>query len=202
MIDALAIALTAVATSLPAPAVPDGSPLYEAPQARQERLAVVAVAVAAVATRARCEPPWDGSGCRPLWPGSSVELASVLLALGHLESGYAWHVHAGRCRTAIGECDAGRARSPWQVQRTLHTAWAWDEIEGTGSWSTFAAAWSAARVAAAGRRYCAWSAPSEPWLEATVSAYATGGRCRYPRAQARARFVVSIEGRIRAALSD
>lgn len=199
----LAAAVTAVAVSLPPAHVPPESPLYEAPAARTERLAVVGSAVAEAAARARCEAPWGRlEGCRPIWPGSTVELAGVLLGTAYLESGLALHVHAGRCRVAIGECDAGRARSLWQLQRTKHVWHSWRELEGVGEWSTFSAAWGATRALSAARQYCSRRSPQTPWLEATVAAYARGYSCTWRPAARRARFIVSVEQRIRSELAQ
>jgi hypothetical protein len=210
-VTTLAQAVAAALLSLTPLAVPDTDPRWEAPQARQERLAVVGEAIAAAAARARCEPPWRSvdAPCRPQWPGSSVELAAVLAGLGYLESGFAEWVHAGRCRLHLRECDARRergvwvagAKSPWQLQRTGYTDAVWSSLEGTGEWSTFVAAWSATRAVSGARGFCARRSPGVPWLHATVSVYATGSTCNYPRAAKRARFVVGVLGRIRAELA-
>lgn len=200
----LAAAVAAVACSLPPAYVPPASPLYEVPEARQERLTMLGGAIAAAAHRARCAPPWDeiDTPCRRRWPGSAVELSAVLLGLAYLESGLAWHVHAGQCRTEQGECDAGRARSPWQLQRTGHVWRHWDELEGVGEWSTFRAAWGATLVVSSARRFCSRHAPEQPWIDATVAAYARGYTCTWSRSPRRAQFVVSVEQRIREALAE
>lgn len=183
----LAAAVTAVAVSLPAAHHPAESPLYEAPAARAERLAVVGSAIAEASARARCEAPWDAlEGCRRIWPGSTVELAAALLGTAYLESGLALHVHAG---------------SLWQLQRTRHVWHSWRELEGVGEWSTFSAAWGATRALAAARHYCARRSPQTPWLEATVAAYARGYTCTWRPAARRARFIVSVEQRIRSELA-
>jgi hypothetical protein len=70
----------------------------------------------------------------------------------------------------------------------------------SGAVVTFAAAWSAVRVISAGRAMCRWQRPHAPWLPATISAYATGGRCSYQRAIMRAEFVMRVEARLRAAV--
>jgi hypothetical protein len=192
----LQAALTALALTYPTP--DRGEP----PDARAVRLDAISGAVVTAASRATCREPWAtiDAPCKRLWPGSHVELVAVVWTLGYLESGYSEWVHAGRCRVTIGECDHGRARSPWQLQRTAHTNWAWHELEGVGAWSTFAAAWSAVRVISAGRAMCRWQRPHAPWLPATISAYATGGRCSYQRAIMRAEFVMRVEARLRAAV--
>jgi hypothetical protein len=187
----LQAAVTAVALTYPTP--DRGEP----PDARAARLDGVSGAVVQAAERATCQPPWDliDEPCRPIWPGSTVGLTSLVWSLGYLESGYAEWIHEGRCRS--WECDAGRARSPWQLQRTLYTEWAWHELEGVGEYSTFVAAWSAVRVVAASRSMCRFRRPNLAWLPATISAYATGGHCDYPRAGRRAAFVLRVEGRVR-----
>jgi hypothetical protein len=199
----LTTACTAAAVSLSPPAAPEGSSLYEAPEARSERLGTYCGAIAEATSRARCEPPWDviDAPCKRAWRGPGWELAGIVLGLSYLESALAEWVHAGRCRIAIGECDGGRARGLPQLQRTAHTDWAWDELEGTGQWSSFVSAWSAVRVLSASRQSCVRAAPREPWLRATIAAYATGGSCTWPRAAEREKFVVRVIERIRAGTS-
>jgi hypothetical protein len=201
MSTTLQVALTAVALAYPTP--DRGEP----PDARAARLDGISGAVVEAAERATCSPPWFevDRPCRRIWPGSVVQMAAMLWSLGYLESGYAEWVHAGRCRLELGECDAQRQRgllvataiSPWQLKQTLYSRDVWDELSGKGAWSTFQAAWTAARVISASRRACERWAPELPWLTATISAYATGGACSWPRAGKRAQFVVRIEGRLR-----
>lgn len=197
----LPAAVTAVLLSLPPATVPPSSPRYEAPDARVARLGVIGTAIASAATRATCTGAWRAQECRRTWPGSTVEIASILTGLGYLESGYASWVHAGKCRVEIGECDGGQARSPWQLKQHVHTEDAWAELEGAGEWSTFQSSWAAVRVLSSARQVCSRWAPSSPWLASTLSAYARGYACTWPRASARARFIVSIEGKIRAELA-
>jgi hypothetical protein len=201
----LEAALTAVAVTFP---TPDRGELLEA---RVERLQGVSEAVVLAAGRATCSSPWDliDEPCVRIWPGSRVSLAALVWSLGYLESGYAEWVHAGRCRLHIGECDARKERgvwvagavSPWQLQRVGYAARVWDVLEGTGEWSTFVAAWTATRTIVAGRKMCQYRRPELPWLTASISAYATGGHCDYPRAGKRAAFVVRVEGHLRSELA-
>jgi hypothetical protein len=201
----LEAALTAVALTFPTP--DRGEP----PDARVERLQGISHAVVEAADRATCGGAWLelDAPCRRIWPGHRVGLAALLWSLGYLESGYAEWVHAGRCRLELGECDAQVQRgalvptavSPWQLKQTLYTADVWDELVGTGEWSTFQAAWSAARVASASRRMCEWRMPAGDWLTSTISAYGTGGGCVWPRAGKRARFVVRVEALVREELA-
>jgi hypothetical protein len=207
----LASAIAAVAISLPASAVPLDSPRYEAPEDRAVRMVVIAEAIASASERATCAEPWAtlDAPCRRIWPGGAIELAALLLSLGYLESGFAEWVHAGRCRLAIGECDARKsngvwvvgAKSPWQIQRTGYSHAVWGDLEGTGEWSTFVAAWTAARVVSGARSMCAYRRPGLPWLAATLSAYGSGSTCAWPRATRRAVFVGRIEAKLRLKLS-
>lgn len=209
MTISLEAALTAVAVTFPTP--DRGEP----PEQRIERLGLVSHSVVQAAERATCHGVWMDidAPCRRIWPGHRVSLAALLWGLGYLESGYAEWVHDGRCRLELGECDAERdpgtgalvatAVSPWQLKRTLHSVDAWEELVGKGEWSTFQAAWTAARVVSASRRMCEWWMPAarSDWMTATIAAYATGNACQWPRAGKRARFVARVEARLREELA-
>lgn len=200
-IATLKAAAAAAILSLPTPN------MGETPEARQVRLGdTIAGAVAESATRATCAPPWDqvDEPCKRIWPGSTVELMAVQIGTGWFESGFAEWVHAGRCRLHLGECDAEKrggvlvagSVSIFQLKLSAYTREAWPEIVGTGYWSTFQAAWSAARVLASVRRMCAYRRPAEPWLHATIAGYARGGRCRWSGSAKRAPRIISIEARL------
>lgn len=160
----------------------------EAPEDRKARMAVVAESIVDATTRATC---LGLSPCTPIWPGKPEELAAALSRTGWLESRYARHVHAGRCRRY--ECDATRlksgrivfrAASPWQVQSSsMVPAAEWRTIAGTDLGSTTRAAWAATRVLSASYTRCAM--PGQAGLAGAVSLYATGRTCRWPRSAQR-----------------
>lgn len=202
----LQAALTAVALAYPTP--DRGEPS----DARAERLDRISGATVEAAMRATCSGAWPAidEPCKRIWPGSVVELTALAWSLGYLESGMAEWVHAGDCRLELGECDAQKINgvlvamsvSPWQLKKTGYTREAWDELVGTGEWSTFQAAWSAVRVMSASRRMCSLWKPHINWMTATISGYATGGHCDWPKAGKRAQFAMRFEARLRTQLQQ
>lgn len=54
--------------------------------------------------------------------------AALLLASGFEESGFSLRIHAGQCHP--DECDHGRARGPWQLQRDGMSLESWDQMSG------------------------------------------------------------------------
>jgi len=59
---------------------------------------------------------------------STPHEAAMLIATGYHESHYSLRIHAGRCLP--NECDGGRARGPWQVQRNRMRFEEWDKMHG------------------------------------------------------------------------
>lgn len=140
---------------------------------REIRLGLVAEAIEAAVTEVETERP--------------RELAAMLVATGWWESRYARHVHEGRCRTRVGECDYGRARSPWQLhQSPMVPLDEWRAMRGADLESTRIAATAAARVLSAFRGRCGSVAGA-------IALYATGRSCRWSGAANRARMVTRIE---------
>ena len=158
----LAAALLAALTALPAAYGERETP--DAQAARYEMIAEV------IAAEAPDEP----------------DLAWVLLGIGWWESRYAYHVHAGHCRR--GECDEStlrdgtryhRARGPWQVHLTgLVRAGEWRAMLGASREATEVQVRVAARGLRAGYARC------KSW-RGSISSYATGGGCAWPRAALR-----------------
>jgi hypothetical protein len=161
----------------------------EDPAARAERLSHVARGVAVAADLATCEGEWSTDPeCTPAWPPArKTELLALLISQGWWESRYARHVHEGRCRTEIGECDGGMARSPWQIQRSaLVPAEEWRQMDSADSASTEIAARASARILAVGRSRCGSA-------EGAIASYATGKSCRWSPAATRLRHARRIE---------
>jgi hypothetical protein len=197
----LSAAVATVLTALPPMHFPPEHELYEPPEARSERMVTLGRAIAATAQRATCTGAWRTEECTRKWPGSATQLAAIVGGIGFLESANAWHVHAGKCRIRIGECDGGRARTVFQMQRTSYTTTVWDELEGVDEQSTVLAAWAATRAVSGARAACARTAPDEPWLSATLAMYGTGQRCSSKNAPKRAAFIVRLESKLRVALA-
>lgn len=180
-------AILSVLLSLPVPR--DGEPA----DARAERLVTIAEAITSATNEATCSGAWSRSDwCRTVWGGTRAELAALLIVQAYRESGLALRVHAGDCLPT--ECDARRlpgggiehqAVGLWQLHRSAYVPEPlWRELAGVEPVPTFLAARSAARILASGRAWCARSG-GDP-LEATLSAYATGGRCSWVGAPRRA----------------
>jgi hypothetical protein len=62
---------------------------------------------------------------------TSPQEAAMLIATGYHESHFSLRIHAGNCRP--DECDAGRVRGPWQVQRHGMRAEEWNQMHGLGN---------------------------------------------------------------------
>jgi len=147
----------------------------EAPKARAERLTTIARTIYRAAR---------GAVAKKDWPGSAAELAGTLVTVGWWESRFARHIHAGKCRVRLGECDPARrrgrlvplARTIYQLQRTTLVAPYWKQLAGLSPLATYRASWGAARVLSLARRSCARGAR---WLAPTLSRYATGKSCRW-----------------------
>ncbi len=60
--------------------------------------------------------------------------AALLVASGWEETGWSLRVHEGRCRP--DECDHGRARGPWQLQRDGMSRESWALMQGTENTDT------------------------------------------------------------------
>lgn len=113
------------------------------------------------------------------WRGSRRELATLLVVQGWSESKFAKHIHEGKCRIKQGECDGGRAVSPWQ----LHAGYSfrkpeWKTAKGSDLKATSIAALQAARVLSKGRNFCAS-------VIGAISLYATGHSCSWKGAHKR-----------------
>ena len=180
----LAKAILAALFALPQPHYASGlNP--ETPAETRARYERIAAAVATASTVATCSD--QPEGCRRVWPGTRRELAAALVTLGWWESKYVWRVHAGKCRPL--ECDAGRARTPWQMQRATATIRRhWSHMVGTGYVPTLHAAWAAAVTFSTAARGCSRS-PLGP-VAGAFSGYARGsriGRCTWRQGLNRAR---------------
>ena len=124
-------------------ATPHVSDRTEPPESRQERLELLADAMALAV---------EESVSTGRWTRAPKELGAYLLTVGQWESHWAARIHQAKCLP--WECDRGRARSPWQFQRWGLLRDAWDRYEGADAGSTRRAARAAALVLSRARRAC------------------------------------------------
>lgn len=184
----------------------------ETEQERRERLDTIATAIAEAVEIATCSLPGEvgDSGkagkankgererpvseeskeeeerCRPMWRGDPRVLAFLLLGQAYFETRLAEHIHAGRCRTKLGECDGGKAISLWQLQSGSHLPKErWKTLSGTDLASTRWAALEAARIVGRSHNFCGS-------MSGAIALYATGKSCKWSPARKRARFVRSL----------
>ena len=157
---------------------------------RDHRMGVLTESTKRTVNRATCD---DGTrkNCVSIWPGTSQELTALLITTGWWESRFAKHIHEDRCRGF--ECDAFklpggrviyRAKSTWQVQSSpLVPIKVWRTIGGSDLESTTRAALAATRVLSMARTRC--GEVNGDWVASTISLYATGRTCRWPKAHNR-----------------
>lgn len=133
---------------------------------------------------AQSETKKEESGeCQRVWQGDPRVLAFLLLGQAYFETRLARHVHAGRCRTKIGECDSGRAISLWQLQAGHHLPKEkWETLSGTDLASTRLAALEAAKIVSRSHNFCGS-------MSGAISLYATGKSCRWAPSKQRVQFI-------------
>lgn len=156
----------------------------EAKADREARLATIANAIAIATNAATCAGASDE--CEPAWSRSADDHALALVTLGWWESRFARHVHADRCRVLIGECDAGRAKSVWQLQWSRLVPFKeWSVIGGLSRERTTRAATAASRVFTMAFNRC-------KTYEGAFALYGTGKTCKMKSAKERAKFFVRL----------
>lgn len=173
----------------------------ETEEERLLRLRTIAEAINIATQNAVCmkdapplpELPGNGAtaktACMPLWRGTPRELAFLLLTQAYFETHLAKHVHEGKCRVNLGECDGGKATSLWQLQAGGHLAREkWEKLSGTTLAATTHAALEASRALARGRNYCGN-------VRGAISLYATGRTCRWQPAEKRVSFLRRLEAK-------
>jgi hypothetical protein len=174
----------------------------EDPAAREERSRMLASSMVLMVDYASCSNDYDGDPeCqRVIKPELRLPLLARLIAVGKFESAYALHIHEGRCRTHIGECDGGRARSPWQFQAVpavygVRIKDFWHAYRGADQQSTDGAAYAAALILARSYENC------RTW-EGAIGQYATGNACRWAYAPARETLALRLERELRELLAE
>lgn len=159
------------------------SPYYEdkeTAQERTDRMTILANSIDYAAHASVCQKlSAEGTKkCKKLFDGDPIYMAAMLLTIGRFESAFAKHVHENKCRTKQGECDGGRARSPWQFQNTPLTSKWWVKYKGADLKSTKIGAWAATNVIANAFKGCG------SW-QGSIAMYATGSTCKWSRAKER-----------------
>lgn len=129
--------------------------------------------------------------------GSSDRMAYLLINQGWWETKFAKHVHEGNCRVEIGECDHGRAGSPWQIQ---YGHWfpkdEWEKLIGTDPEATTAAAMKAAQILNSSVNLCISRYGNNPAMHDfwATSAYGTSRDCTNKKSQERIPYLRKIQG--------
>ncbi len=127
--------------------------------------------------------------CSPIWSGSARRLAFLLLTQAYFETRLAAHIHEGKCRVNLGECDGGKATSLWQLHHGPQLAKEkWERLNGTALMPTTLAAYEAARALSRGRNHCRS-------LSGAISLYATGRTCDWAPAKKREAFLLRLARR-------
>ncbi len=101
---------------------------------------------------------------------SRKDWQALLVTVGYWESTFSLRIHAGNCKPK--ECDAGRARSPWQMHRNVFNAPVWDQMFGLEHVELQAKTASEMLT----RSYWQCSRSGQHWLSGTINAFA-GKRC-------------------------
>ena len=122
-----------------------------------------------------------------------IGLTAVALMTGSEESGYALRIHDHKCWVHKGECDGGRAKSPWQFQRTSLVKAEWDGYKGRDVESTRLAAKAVVRLLIKAFNSC------QTW-EGAIAWYATGKGCKWSGASNRARKAEALTGKLKSAM--
>jgi hypothetical protein len=168
----------------------------EEPEARQERLGIIADAVSDASLRATCSEQYATEDCKRHWPLSPLDLGVLLVTQAYLESTLAKNVHEGNCRSY--ECDPirivglgqirHRARSLWQIHRISPIESEWEHMQGSDLQSTTAAAWAAAKLLGRGYRACSS-------IAGAVTRFAGVEGCEWSEAPKRARMYTALRQR-------
>lgn len=117
---------------------------------------------AAIATEvSRLKPP-RGVG--------SKDWRALVLAVGGAETHYLYRVMDGQCKPF--ECDRGRARSGWQLQKNKHIEPVWDQLQGMTNIAVQVQ--TADKMLKLAYYQCA-KTPTDVWIRPVVNAFAGRG---------------------------
>jgi hypothetical protein len=103
------------------------------------------------------------------------EWSALLFTVLENETHGSLRIHEGRCKPL--ECDRGRARGPFQEQKSKRNAHFWDQLVGVENTAVQVASASEAlkRAYWYSRKHC----PDAVWVDATLTTFA-GRSCRFP----------------------
>jgi hypothetical protein len=167
----------------------------ETEEARDVRLGVIARSIDTAAFYGACEDEecddrsWSLFEQDKIPKESRLTFTALLVTLGRFESCFTLHVHANKCRVWEGECDRGRARSPWQIHSTLVTHPYWSAYKGADPDSTATGAFGALVAIVHTHKSC------HTWKGA-IAGYATGTQCTWEHAQVRYDTFLQVRGRL------
>ena len=155
----------------------------ESPTEREARMTLIADAITDASEHATCTGAYvTDTECKVQWTAGVKELQALLTVIGYRETRFSQHVHEGKCKANTGECDGGKARSPWQLHMTGFTPRdTWQKINEATKESTDLAAWSAAQILSYSYQHCRS-------IEGAISLYATGSNCTWSGAKYRKAF--------------
>lgn len=162
------------------------SDVDEAEADRAARLQTTSESVAVVCDHAVCYG--RGRECRAVYH-DRAECAGGLIVLADIESGFAEHVHAGKCGPR--ECDGGRAVGLWQT----HRVWAWNDLQWASLRGYSLAATSA--TAAITARFLAGGVGRCGTLAGSFGLYQSGHRCNAFPYESAARRAETVAEQIR-----
>jgi hypothetical protein len=169
---------------------------HEEPDARIERLRIIAESVSDASLRATCSEGYATTSCSPLVEMKPLDLGVLLVTQAYSESRLAKNVHEGNCREY--ECDpirsawsgqiSHRARSLWQIHHVGPVESEWEHMQGSDLESTKAAAWAAAKLLIRGYRSC-------HSIHGAITRYAGIVGCQWSDADRRARLYTVLRER-------
>ena len=155
----------------------------ETKEERLARLKVIDIAIDRAVEQATCDK--KDKGCKPQWRGAKEDLRWLLIGQAYFETHLAQHVHEDKCRAKLGECDSGKAKSLWQIQKASNALlqqdgpdW-WESIGGVDQAATDKAAWAATVILSRTYNRCRS-------ISGAISMYATGKTCFWEEGRKRA----------------
>lgn len=168
----------------------------ETTEERRTRTEVLAEAQVSAVRALMCSTPEedDSDECRPYFEGHELPILSALITIGRFESAFAKHIHDNKCRVRMGECDGGRAKSPWQFHATSLVRDLWVKYVGSDYESTYSGAKAAGIILSRSLYNCG------TW-QGAFSQYATGQSCKWSGAEVRHKFFKKVDVTLRAEIA-
>lgn len=161
---------------------------------RATRMETIAHAIDDASSKATCSDKYDVPNCKKDWPKDKRSLGLLLVTTGFWESRFAKNVHEGKCRTY--ECDSfraadgnirHRARSPWQIQKTVFVSKEeYSKMNDLSIESTTMSANVATRYLSHGLKTCST-------IIGTMAFYAGAKNCLWSEARKRMAFYTTLD---------